>query len=436
MNAKKIRTAAAVVIALMILVYVGVSAFFAFSNMGIETETVSYGQVSDSLQAQGFAIRNETLVVGEYDGVISYRMADGTRVAKGGVIADVYQSEDDAAAWSRIERIDREVANLQALSQPADFYSSNTAAIGSQIYTSLNSLSAALRGGEFSQISQLKEDLQNALNRRQILISEETAEDFALHISELEGERAQLAASAGGAVASITAPVAGYFISGTDGLESVMAMDEVEDITPKEAKELLAQEPGEGPAHAVGKVCSDFNWYLVFVLGENDMVKLEDVEEVTLDIPFASSGPVPAAVVAKNRDTQTGETAVVLECSTMDSDLALVRNELIQINVRTYSGILVDEKALRFLDWETTTTDENGNVTTQVTENVKGVYVKRGDRLEFVQVFTNTSVNGVAVCRTELTEEERNSMVTENTIQLYDEVVVGGTNLYDGKIIQ
>ena len=91
--------------------------------MGIETETVSYGQVSDSLQAQGFAIRNETLVVGEYDGVISYRMADGTRVAKGGVIADVYQSEDDAAAWSRIERIDREVANLQALSQPADFYS-------------------------------------------------------------------------------------------------------------------------------------------------------------------------------------------------------------------------------------------------------------------------------------------------------------------------
>lgn len=120
----------------------------------------------------------------------------------------------------------------------------------------------------------------------------------------------------------------------------------------------------------------------------------------------------------------------------MDSDLALVRNELIQINVRTYSGILVDEKALRFLDWETTSTDENGNVTTQVTENVKGVYVKRGDRLEFVQVFTNTSVNGVAVCRTELTEEERNSMVTENTIQLYDEVVVGGTNLYDGKIIQ
>ena len=158
---------------------------------------------------------------------------------------------------------------------------------------------------------------------------------------------------------------------------------------------------------------------------------------MTLDIPFASSGPVPATVVAKNRDTQTGETAVVLECSTMDSDLALVRNELIQINVRTYSGILVDEKALRFLDWETTSTDENGNVTTQVTENVKGVYVKAGRPAGVCAgVYQYLGKRRGECAATELTEEERNSMVTENTIQLYDEVVVGGTNLYDGKIIQ
>ena len=42
----------------------------------------------------------------------------------------------------------------------------------------------------------------------------------------------------------------------------------------------------------------------------------------------------------------------------------------------------------------------------------------------------------MAVCRTELTQEELDSMVTGHTIQLYDEVVVGGTNLYDGKIIE
>ena len=71
MNAKKVRTAAAVVIALLILLYVGIYAILSFSNLGVETEVVSYGTVSDGLQAQGFAVRNETLVPGTDSGVLS-----------------------------------------------------------------------------------------------------------------------------------------------------------------------------------------------------------------------------------------------------------------------------------------------------------------------------------------------------------------------------
>ena len=436
MNAKKVRTAATVVIALLILLYVGIYAILSFSNLGVETEVVSYGTVSDGLQAQGFAVRNETLVPGTDSGVLSYRLADGTRVASGGVIADVYATEEDAAAWNRMERIDREIENLQALSKPADFYSANTAAISSQIYTSLEDLSKVLQDGGFSQLGQVKDTLQNALNRRQIIVGEETAQDYQAHISELEVEKSQLSATAGGALSSITAPVAGYFISSVDGLENVMSIDSVEDVTPDQAKELLSQEPRQNTGSYSGKVCGDFNWYLVFVLDENQLIKLENTDQVTLDIPFASADGIPGEIVARNTDHSTGETAVVVECSYMDSDIALVRNEMVQINVHSYSGILVSERALRFVDWESTVTDENGNVSTTVTENVKGVYVKEGNRLEFVQVFTDATVNGMAVCRTELTQEELDSMVTGHTIQLYDEVVVGGTNLYDGKIIE
>lgn len=436
MNAKKVRTAAAVVIALLILLYVGIYAILSFSNLGVETEVVSYGTVSDGLQAQGFAVRNETLVPGTDSGVLSYRLADGTRVASGGVIADVYATEEDAAAWNRMERIDREIENLQALSKPADFYSANTAAISSQIYTSLEDLSKVLQDGGFSQLGQVKDTLQNALNRRQIIVGEETAQDYQAHISELEVEKSQLSATAGGVLSSITAPVAGYFISSVDGLENVMSIDSVEDVTPGQAKELLSQEPRQNTGSYAGKVCGDFNWYLVFVLDENQLIKLENTDQVTLDIPFASADGIPGEIVARNTDHSTGETAVVVECSYMDSDIALVRNEMVQINVHSYSGILVSERALRFVDWESTVTDENGNVSTTVTENVKGVYVKEGNRLEFVQVFTDATVNGMAVCRTELTQEELDSMVTGHTIQLYDEVVVGGTNLYDGKIIE
>ncbi len=120
----------------------------------------------------------------------------------------------------------------------------------------------------------------------------------------------------------------------------------------------------------------------------------------------------------------------------MDSDIAAVRNEAVQVTVSTYSGVLVNERAIRFADVEYTTTDENGNTVTQTAENVRGVYIFYGGQLEFVQIFSEHSVNGYAICKTELSSEEQEALVTDSTIQLYDQVVVEGTDLYDGKIVE
>ena len=75
-------------------------------------------------------------------------------------------------------------------------------------------------------------------------------------------------------------------------------------------------------------------------------------------------------------------------------------------------------------------------VAEKVQENVKGVYVLYGGKLQFVQVFSDHSVNGYAICKTELSSSEQEMLVTSSTIQLYDQVVVEGTDLYDGKIIE
>ena len=98
--------------------------------------------------------------------------------------------------------------------------------------------------------------------------------------------------------------------------------------------------------------------------------------------------------------------------------------------------MLVNERAIRFADVEYTTTDENGNTVTQTAENVRGVYILYGGQLEFVQIFSEHSVNGYAICKTELSSEEQEALVTDSTIQLYDQVVVEGTDLYDGKIVE
>ncbi len=433
MNSKKIRTLGAVVLAFLVLLYVGYQAYQA-THQSIRTETAMYGEVSDVLQAQGFILRNETVIDESYSGVLSYRVADGSRVSRGGVIADIFSNESDAASQRELDQLDQEIENLQSLSQTANFYVANPSMLGDQIYSALEGISQLVNENDFSGLNTQKGELQNALIRRQLITGEESAEDYSQRISQLQSQRDTLASQTGSATGSILAPEAGYFISTVDGLENVMDISQVESITVAQAEELLEQQPSS--TDAVGKICQDFNWYAVCVFDEDDMVRFEGVEDVYLDIPFASTEQIPAKVLARNSDGESGKTAVVFQCSTMDADIAAVRNEAIQVTVNTYSGVLVNERAIRFADVEYTTTDEAGNTVTRVQENVKGVYVLYGGQLEFVQVFTDQTVNGYAICRTDLTEEEQSMLVTDSTIQLYDQVVVEGTDLYDGKIVR
>lgn len=433
MNSKKIRTLGAVVLAFLVLLYVGYQAYQA-THQSIRTETAMYGEVSDVLQAQGFILRNETVIDESYSGVLSYRVADGSRVSRGGVIADIFSNESDAASQRELDQLDQEIENLQSLSQTANFYVANPSMLGDQIYSALEGISQLVNENDFSGLNTQKGELQNALIRRQLITGEESAEDYSQRISQLQSQRDTLASQTGSATGSILAPEAGYFISTVDGLENVMDISQVESITVAQAEELLEQQPSS--TDAVGKICQDFNWYAVCVFDEDDMVRFEGVEDVYLDIPFASTEQIPAKVLARNSDGESGKTAVVFQCSTMDADIAAARNEAIQVTVNTYSGVLVNERAIRFADVEYTTTDEAGNTVTQVQENVKGVYVLYGGQLEFVQVFTDQTVNGYAICRTDLTEEEQSMLVTDSTIQLYDQVVVEGTDLYDGKIVR
>lgn len=432
MTGKRVQRVGAILLIVVLLWYAGYQ-FYLSGHRNIVTELAMYGTVSDVIQARGYVIRSEQVVSDSYSGVLDYRVSDGAKVATRGVIADVFYDESDAAAQNRIRQLDREIEVLEELSRPTDLFSVTPAMVNTQIYMNMDDLLEGARNNDFSGLSGLKEDLLLALNRKRLIIGEETADDYAVRISQLTAERDSLRASAGQAVRSITAPRAGYFISSVDGLEDSVDISEVKDLSPVEINRLLEREPTD--AAGLGKICSEFNWYVACVVPDAEMWRFEGVDDVELSIPFASSETIPAAVAAINHDKATGTNAVILECSYMDAGLAQARNADVLINVHTYSGVLVRESALRFCDVTYYEYDENDEPIEKVAENVKGVYVLNGRQLEFVQVFTQRTVNGYAICKTELEEEEQAQLVTDHTVRLYDNVVTEGTDLYDGKPI-
>ena len=122
---------------------------------------------------------------------------------------------------------------------------------------------------------------------------------------------------------------------------------------------------------------------------------------------------------------------VVLECNYMSPALSHIRNESVDIELNTYEGLKVSKKALHD-DYVTKITfDENGN---KITEEVKvqGVYVKYGRQLIFKQVFILYSDEDYVICSD---KPDNETLITGYTLELYDEVVVEGDDLYNGKLI-
>ena len=114
---------------------------------------------------------------------------------------------------------------------------------------------------------------------------------------------------------------------------------------------------------------------------------------------------------AKTTDEETGLAKVALECRSINAQVLCLNYEEAEISLHTYQGIRIDRRALHIV---------NGQ---------RGVYVKYGDLQRFRRI-------------TILYEDDTYILVPEggkvgedNELRLYDEVIVEGSNLQDGKLL-
>ncbi len=176
---------------------------------------------------------------------------------------------------------------------------------------------------------------------------------------------------------------------------------------------------------------SGLNWYVVCKVSGTDSLQLEIGEKVDgITMPFASTGSIPAKVVAINQESRQSDAVVVLECSYMNNELSKVRKESVQIAVNTHSGIMVNKKAIHVEPVMKVIDDGSGRQVKQEVM-VQGVYVLYGSELVFKEIVPLSTYSTFVLCDP---NPEEDATFNGETIKLYDEVVVGGTDLYDGKL--
>ena len=370
----------------------------------VKTETAVFYSASDGLNITGLIIRSETLVTSSEGGVMHFVLEDGSRVAKDGVIANIYDSESASITLSKIDSVNTKIEDIEEMLSYNDLEAADLDMINAKATQSLNNLIVSGASGNFGNMSELSDELLSALNRRQVAMGETT--DFSAQLEQLKAEKNELSASLPAAKGKVKAAMSGYFVSKADGYETVLTCGNPESITPEFMSSVSAAELPDG---VIGKIVSDYEWYIAAEISINESLKYKEGDSLTIYTSVKSYPKLPVTVKKINISENSSSAVVVFSCNEMNSELATMRSGPMTVVTKEYDGLRVPSSALRVVD------------------SKRGVYVLTGMQVKFVEVNVLYKDDSYMICEKQTSDE--------SVLRLYDEVIVKGKNLYDGKIV-
>ena len=211
----------------------------------------------------------------------------------------------------------------------------------------------------------------------------------------------------------LTAPAAGVFVSGADGLEGDLDIGRISTLKPSDIdvidKKPVITDNEVIPNRAACKVVDNFGWYFVAVMETKYVYPLNMGDKVGLRFFDVTDSPVSGEVTYISQDERGRTVIAVYADEYVDSVYAFSRVTADVIK-RSYKGLKIPTRAIRVLD-----------------DGTRGVYVVKDRAARFRPLEDLYSNKDWSIVK------EDN---TVNTVMLYDEVIIKPTDLEDGKIVR
>lgn len=398
----------ALMLLLFILVYVGYQMYRSYYTP-FKTETAFTYSVSYTVTANGVAIRRETIIDTPTAGIESSVFEDGTRVAKGEMVAEFYAVSGGNRQAQRMRALEEEIQALEEAQNPAFSNFSNTESISRDIRERMGQIAVMSSTGRFADIADVRPELVTLLNKKQVAIGRE--DGYENRISMLRQQYDALAQ--GGTYESIQtayAPVAGFFVRGIDGYENSLYPSMLDNCTLDEWRELINEEPRAVAATQVGKVVTSTDWYFAALVPKYEVQWLGEGSQVRLH--FDTIDDAIPAVVDKVVAENNGEDCVLIfKSNIVDGDILGIRHAQADIDVDQYEGLRISTSSLRVNE-----------------KDERGVYILKSKTVYFRKIDPIYEEAGFVISR----DDPENTA----TVDLYDQIITKGMDLYDGKVIE
>ena len=179
-------------------------------------------------------------------------------------------------------------------------------------------------------------------------------------------------------------------------------------LTSQQIESALNAEPAAVSGNSLGKIVESYKWYIVGETESQNSSYFKNGAKITVNFP--KEGVNHVTMLVEKADTQGDKMTVVLSCSLMDETFANMRTEDMQIVTKSHMGYRVPSNVIRF--------DEDNNT---------GIYVLRGKIITFIPVEIIYTEDDFAIISS--------SSSNGKSVRLYDEVIIKGKDLEDGKVI-
>ncbi|MBQ2746330.1 MAG: hypothetical protein IJF35_01260 [Clostridia bacterium] len=400
----------------VLLVFLIYQLYAVFYNP-VTTEIVTAADAVDGIKITGIIIRNEEIIKSDTSAAMHFEINDNERVAAGGVIANLYGSSAQSVAAGELKNIEKEINNIEQIHKYNDLNAVDIGTLNAKIYDEFNIIASITATGKFSSLQSNKEEMLALMNRRKLATGQEV--DFSAQLSALKTKRDALLSRVGQPIGVLKTEKSGYFVSATDGYENILTPDKLDSITPEFLDDMKPENAGDDKT--VGKLVSDYTMYIAASVSINDSLSFKVGDKLVINTSLKSNPELDVEVHDINVSHASDRAVIIFSCQEMSGELSSMRTDTMTVVKKKYSGLKVGSKALRVSTQTVTNADG-----TQSEKTVTGVYIVNGVTAEFVPVNIIYTYDNYALC--EIISEDGN-------LRLYDEVIVKGKNIYEGKII-
>ena len=398
------RRICSILLSIAVLLYLFYQ-IYSISHDTIQTEYALDYTYYETLPLDGFLVRNEVLLSTDQTGVIGYAQPNGSKVPAGQVVARVFGTDEQAAVQAQLDEVNELIDDLSSLQKEGTQLSVNAEVLDSRINQSINRYLTLTDRCRMQGSDSVVKELLRLLNKKQLTLG--SGGNIAQYLASLQAQKTSLEGNVKSS-AVVTATQSGYFLNEADGLESTIDYDQVKELSAVEIKNALEQPTTK--TSNVGKIVVGNEWYITAVTNQAVAQQIGLDSKVTVTVPVLSEQEYVCTVEALNIDYSTDTVALVLKCGQINPEILGVRKVEAQLRTNTYRGLRIRSDALRVVD------------------GITGVYVVDGISAAFKPVELLYSDSSVAICKYDTTKS--------NYLKIYDEVIVEGSGIYDGKVIR